>query len=27
LAKTQKAMETSLDDISLAEIVSQVNKT
>jgi len=26
LRKTQKAMETSLDDISLAEIVSQVNK-
>ncbi|MGA9777085.1 MAG: Rrf2 family transcriptional regulator [Verrucomicrobiia bacterium] len=26
LDKTQKAMETSLDDISLAQIVSQVNK-
>lgn len=26
LAKTQKAMETSLDDISLSQIVSQVNR-
>jgi Rrf2 family protein len=26
LGKTQKAMETSLDDISLAQIVSQVNR-
>jgi DNA-binding IscR family transcriptional regulator len=25
LAQTQKAMETSLDDINLAQIVSQVN--
>jgi DNA-binding IscR family transcriptional regulator len=26
LAKTQKAMETSLDDITLAQIVSQVSR-